>query len=156
VNRAIGVGRSIVLSMLVLAPFAFLVPLATLGAPFLLLVLAQFGFSLGTPIYNISQVSLRQAICPDRLQGRMNASMRFTVWGTMPIGSIVGGALGGWIGLRPTLFVAAAGGCLAWIPPALSPVWRLRTIAEAEEEEATRLVAAHEGVVPPTATVAGP
>ena len=37
-------------------------------------------------IYNVNQVSLRQAITPERMQGRMNATMRFIVWGTMPIG----------------------------------------------------------------------
>ena len=46
-------------------------------------------------VYNINQVSFRQAITPRRMQGRMNATMRFIVWGTIPIGSIVGGMLGG-------------------------------------------------------------
>ncbi len=50
-------------------------------------------------IYNMHQVSLRQAITPERMQGRMNATMRFLVWGTIPIGSIIGGVLGTLIGL---------------------------------------------------------
>ena len=66
----------------------------------------------GAVVYNIQQVSLRQAICPERLQGRMNASMRFLVWGTMPLGSLTGGALAVTIGLRPTLFVGAIGALL--------------------------------------------
>ena len=61
-----------------------------------------------TPVYNINQVSLRQAITPDRLQGRMNASMRFIVWGTIPIGALMGGALGDAIGLWPTLWLDGA------------------------------------------------
>ena len=40
-----------------------------------------------------SQVSYRQAICPPRLQGRMNSVMRFMVWGTIPSGTLAGGAL---------------------------------------------------------------
>ena len=44
-------------------------------------------------IYNVTQVSLRQAITPERIQGRMNSVMRFIVWGTIPLGAIVGGAL---------------------------------------------------------------
>ena len=46
------------------------------------------------------QVSLRQAITPERLQGRMNAAMRWIVWGTIPLGALLGGAIGQWIGLR--------------------------------------------------------
>ncbi|MDQ1438260.1 MAG: hypothetical protein QOK43_1889 [Acidimicrobiaceae bacterium] len=154
INSRIGVGRTIVLSMAACGPTLFLIPLATLGAPFAWLVAAMLGTAFGGPVYNISQVSLRQAICPDRLLGRMNASMRFMVWGTMPVGAAVGGVLGGSLGLRPTLFISAAGACLAWIPPALSPVWRLRSIAVAEEEEAA-MAAAREGVVPPGAAVSG-
>jgi MFS family permease len=137
-NRVFGVGRTIVFAMLLFSPFAFLTPLATEGPAFAMVVVAQFAFAFAGVVYNISQVSLRQAICPHRLLGRMNASMRFMVWGTMPVGAALGGVLGGWLGVRPTLFVAAAGGCLAFLPPALSPVWRLRSIAEAEDEEAAR------------------
>ena len=63
------------------------------------------GSSLGFVIvvYNITQVTYRQAICPPRLQGRMNSVMRFLVWGTIPIGALAGGALGTWIGLRETI-----------------------------------------------------
>ena len=57
----------------------------------------------GYTTYNINQISLRQAIVPIRLHGRMNASVRFLVWGTMPVGALVGGALGTAIGLRAAL-----------------------------------------------------
>jgi hypothetical protein len=76
----------------------------------------------------------------------------------MPIGAAAGGFLGTTVGLRTTLVVSAAGQCLAWVPPALSPVWRLRSIADAEEEDAA-LAAAREGLVPPAITAlpdAGP
>ena len=81
---------------------------------------------LFSPIYNVNQVSLRQAITPNRLQGRMNATMRFLVWGTIPIGSLLGGILGEAIGLRPTLVVAALGSQLAFLWLTLSPVRTLR------------------------------
>ena len=60
--------------------------------------------------WNINQVSLRQAITPPRMQGRMNATMRFIVWGTIPLGAILGGALGSIIGLHETIIVGAIGG----------------------------------------------
>src|SRR5205807_1363588 len=63
---------------------------------------------LCTPIYNIGQVSLRQAITPDRVQGRMNATMRTVVWGTLPVGAFLGGILGSVIGILPTMYIGAA------------------------------------------------
>ena len=87
------------------------------------------GFAIigGTGVaYNINQVSVRQALCPRRLQGRMNASVRFLVWGTLPLGGFLGGALGSWIGIRNTLWVAAVGQGLSflWLLP--SPIPRMR------------------------------
>ena len=58
-------------------------------------------------VWNVITVSLRQRITPDHLLGRMNAAYRLMGWGTMPIGALLGGALGEWFGLR-TVFVAAA------------------------------------------------
>ena len=52
----------------------------------------------------------------------MNATMRFIVWGTIPLGAIVGGALGDIIGLHETIWVGAIGGLLAFLPVALSSV----------------------------------
>ena len=49
--------------------------------------------SICNVVYNVNQVSLRQAITPDRMHGRMNATMRFLVWGTIPIGSLIGAGL---------------------------------------------------------------
>ena len=58
-------------------------------------------------LWNVVTVSLRQRITPDRLLGRMNAAYRLVGWGTIPIGSLLGGALAEWLGLRPTFLVAA-------------------------------------------------
>ena len=75
------------------------------------------GIALGFVIvvYNIVQVSYRQAICPLRLQGRMNSVMRFIVWGAIPLGVLTGGALGTWLGLRETLVIGAIGGALSFL-----------------------------------------
>lgn len=128
-----GVGRTIVgaafLGGLGLIPVA----LATRKNAFVLLVLAGLLGSFAGPAYNINQVSLRQAITPHRLQGRMNATMRFLVWGTMPLGGLLGGALGEGLGLRAAIAVSAAGGLLAVLWVALSPVRALQTIPEPAE-----------------------
>ncbi|HKF84936.1 MAG TPA: MFS transporter [Candidatus Limnocylindrales bacterium] len=86
--------------------------------------------------WNINQVSLRQAITPPRMQGRMNATMRFIVWGTIPLGAILGGALGSLIGLHATIVVGAIGGLLAFIPVTLSSVRTLVTMPEPVDDDA--------------------
>ena len=85
-----------------------LVPLAQFGLAAPLLFASFLVMSFGGTVYNINQVSLRQTITPDRVQGRMNATMRTIVWGTIPIGSFLGGAMGDQIGVVPTLIVGAA------------------------------------------------
>jgi len=133
ITRRIGVGR-----MLVLMAIGFscaLLPVAMAPDALVLPGLALTGFiggycSIG---WNINQLSLRQAITPARMQGRMNASMRFIVWGTIPIGSIAGGILGGVIGLHATIWVGAIGALFGFIPVALSPVRSLRTMPEPVE-----------------------
>ena len=86
-------------------------------------------------VYNITQVSYRQAICPPRLQGRMNSVMRFIVWGTIPIGTLVGGVLGSTIGLRETLVVGAIGSGSSFLWILLSPQRHLREMPEPIEDE---------------------
>ena len=125
-----GIGRTILASAALVGPALVLIPLAPLAfpVPFLVLSLIVFGFS-GT-VYNITQISLRQSITPERLQGRMNSVMRFIVWGVLPLGALLGGALAATIGLRATLFVAAAGGALSWVPIVLSPVRTLVSVPD--------------------------
>ncbi|MDQ1688570.1 MAG: hypothetical protein QOK42_1545 [Frankiaceae bacterium] len=153
VTNWLGLGRTIVLSS-GLAGFATLVvPFVpadnkALSAP--LVVASSILVGVGVPIYNIGQVSLRQAITPTRLQGRMNASMRFIVWGTMPLGGLIGGALGGPLGLRNTMLVGAIlnASCFLWV--LFSPVRTLKEIPEVEEPTGTAAVDVAEAEHPPT------
>jgi MFS family permease len=128
--RWVGEGRAIPLSVLVALPFAALTPLAALGAPVPLLVLSQFGFSWVVVVYNVTQVSFRQRLCPPQLLGRMNASVRFLVFGTMPVGGLLGGALGTWLGVVPTLWIAVGGQALAAAWVTLSPLLGLRDLPD--------------------------
>src|SRR5205085_11188520 len=79
-------------------------------------------------------ISLTQALVPERLLGRVNASRRFIVWGTIPLGSLVSGLLATWIGLRPTLFVGTIGTLLATLPVALSAVRHVKELPTVPEE----------------------
>ena len=126
--RWVGEGRAIPLSSLVIMPFTALIPLAVVGAPALLLVVGWFGFSWAVVAYNITQVSFRQRLCPPHLLGRMNASVRFIVFGTQPLGALLGGALGGWIGIVPTLWVSVGIAGLAAVWVVASPLMGMRDL----------------------------
>ena len=63
----------------------------------------------------------------------MNATIRFAVWGTIPIGALLGGALGATIGLRPTLWVAVGGSALAFLPVFFSPLRTMRRLPTSYE-----------------------
>lgn len=123
----VGQGPAIWISALVFGPVEFVVPLTHRNWTLGLLALGQLIMWTSIVVYNITQVSFRQGLCPPELLGRMNATMRFLVWGTIPVGAFLGGVLGAMIGVRETLVVAAVGGCLAWLPVYFSP---LRTMRE--------------------------
>ena len=134
VVRLLGLGRTIAFTAMLASISWLTVPLAPASNPLPLVIAgAALGPFFGT-MFNLNQLSLRQAITPERLMGRMNAVVRFMYWGTMPVGSFAGGALATLIGIRPTLFVGIAGGTLAFVPLAVTSLARLRTIpTEAEE-----------------------
>ena len=131
--KAIGIGPTIVVSAALAGLAAFAVPLAPQDDPFWVLVIGGLFFGFGVVVYNVNQVGLRQAITPDRMLGRMNATMRLIVWGTIPIGALIGGILGATIGLQSALWVSAIGASLSFLPVLFSPVRSLREIpAQAE------------------------
>ena len=135
--RRFGLGRTIVVAMVVACLSPMLLPLATgpvwagavLGASFAL------GWG-GVAVYNVHIITLRQSITPDRLRGRMNASYRFLTWGVGPLGSLMGGFLGEGLGLYPTLLLGAVGIAVAWVPVLFSPIPRLREMPEVEDGSA--------------------
>lgn len=132
-----GQGPAIWMSMAFSSPLALIQPFLQRDWTLGLFVITQMVWTAGVVIYNVTQVSFRQAVCPERLLGRMNATMRFLVWGTMPIGGLLGGALGSLIGVRAALLIAAVGGSLSFLWVYLSPLRRMRTLPTLPEEEPT-------------------
>jgi MFS family permease len=129
-----GIGRAILYPIVFCGVGPVLVALAD-GSMAPLLLALGFGIEGGGGVaYNINQVSVRQAICPRRLQGRMNASVRFLVWGTLPLGGFIGGVLGSWIGIRGTLWVAAGGQLVSWMWLLPSPIPSMMEIPEPLDE----------------------
>ncbi|MEM7348477.1 MAG: MFS transporter [Chloroflexota bacterium] len=122
--RRFGLGTTMIGAILITGFSDLLIALAggsTLSIVIILIV-AQFLFGLGLTNYNVGQVSLRQAITPEPLQGRMNAMMRLISWGIIPLGALLGGVLGETIGLRATIGIAALGEISAILWLLLSPV----------------------------------
>jgi MFS family permease len=136
VSRRFGVGPTIIGSSLLASVALVLTPLAPEGPLLIpLLILSGLLSGFGVVIYNITQVSFRQAITPERMQGRMNATMRFIVWGTIPVGSILGGFLATSIGVHPTIWLGTLLGTVSFLPVLLSPVRTLQEMPEMAAEE---------------------
>ncbi len=138
-TRRFGTGRAMIVGLLLGSATGFLVPSAqgATALAFVFLILAQLGDGADT-VYQVNQLSLRQAITPERLLGRVNASMHVVGQGAALLGALVGGLLGDLIGLRPTLFLGAGGSLLVALMLTLSPLRRVTA------------------VVPPDAPLAGP
>jgi len=128
IGTRLGIGRAIVWGSAVGAVPMVLIPIAPTSFPIPFIVVAFAFGEFGIVVYNVSAISLTQALVPERLLGRVNASRRFIVWGTIPLGSLVSGALATWIGLRPTLFVGTIGILLATLPVALSTVRHVKDL----------------------------
>jgi MFS family permease len=133
IGRRLGIGRAIVWGMAIGAVPLVVVPLAPTSFPIPFIVVAFVFLEFGVVVYNVSAISLTQALVPERLLGRVNASRRFIVWGTIPLGSLISGALATWIGLRPTLFVGSIGTMLAILPVALSSVRHVKELPTVPE-----------------------
>jgi MFS family permease len=126
--RRFGIGPVIVSSALLYGIGGLLLPLASistmLAIPFLML--SWFVQSLTLIVFNITQISLRQCLIPRRLQGRLNASMRFLICSALPVGSLLGGVSGEAIGLLPTIIFASTGMFFAFLWVLFSPVASLQ------------------------------
>jgi MFS family permease len=127
--RRLGSARVIWLPLAVTGPFSVLGVLAQPGWSVVLVVIGTAVGELGQIVYAITNVSLRQRACPERLLGRVNATMRFLIMGLFPLGALIGGALGEVIGARLTLLVSF--GILALSPV---PTWlALRHVRDVED-----------------------
>jgi MFS family permease len=150
IQRWLGVGGATILGAAMSGPGTLLVALTPQSFPVPFLVAGTIIGGFGAVLYNIQQISLRQAITPERMQGRMNSVMRFLVWGPIPLGALTGGAIATSFGLRTALVVGAVGGFTSTIPIILSPIRRLKTMPEPEEPLVT--VASGDAGLAPTAT----
>ncbi len=128
IARSVGLGRTLIGSLFLASLATLLIPLAggtVFSAAALLMVAQLLGDGFHT-IFRINELSLRQAITPDRLLGRAAASFQLVVEGIGPVGALIGGLLGETLGVRTTLYIAAFGIFLSVLWIVLSPVRSIR------------------------------
>jgi len=132
VARTLGIGPGLIIVATTGGLGLLLIPLATgnLVIPFLVIANVLWGFFVLN--YFVTAVSLIQAITPDHLLGRTNASRRFVVQSMIPLGALLGGVLGTFIGLRSTMAIGAIGASLAVLPLFFSPLRTIKRTADAE------------------------
>jgi MFS family permease len=135
-GRRLGTGAAILLGPSICAFGTPLIACAAPGATGLPLLMAgQFLIGLGPAIWVVTQLSLRQAITPDHLRGRVNATIRFITFGARPIGAALGGVLGSTIGLRGTVTTSAVLFIICLGPLLISGIPRLREMPAAVAAE---------------------
>jgi len=130
IGARLGIGRTLVVACLAGAAGGILVPLAPRDLALPLLIASGILTGFSAVVYNVTQVSFRQAITPEAMLGRMNATMRFLVWGTIPVGALIGGALATAIGVHAALWIGTVGGFLPVLAIVASPVRALRSMPD--------------------------
>jgi len=111
--RRLGTARALLLSALTAGLFSLLIPLSGTGPRTACYVAGSAVTSGGIAVGNIIGGSFRQAYCPPSMLGRVTASMRFLVFGTIPLGALLAGALATALGIRAALWVILAGYALS-------------------------------------------
>jgi predicted MFS family arabinose efflux permease len=134
VGRWIGTSRALWLTMLTSAPFGLLIPLTARHAGLAFFIVGNVVVLVGILIYNVTISSFRQAYCPPALLGRVVATMRFVLFGTMPLGALAGGTLGNLLGSRDALWVLLGGNVLPSIVLLASPLRSIRDLPDRPPE----------------------
>lgn len=128
VGRLVGTSRALWLVTALTAPFALLIPFTTRGVGLLLFVVGNVIPLAGVLVYNVTIGAFRQAYCPSAILGRVVASMRFVLFGTMPLGALSAGALASAFGPRTAIWVLTAGTVLPAVVLTASPLRALRDL----------------------------
>ncbi|HLQ07215.1 MAG TPA: MFS transporter [Nitrososphaerales archaeon] len=126
IAKSLGVGKAIITGASLYSFVIIFLYFATPATAFVTFVAVQFVSTIGVIVYNVVQVSYRQSLVPRDIQGRMNATMRTIVWGTIPVGSLLGGFFADAYGIRETVGVMTVLACLAVFWLVISPVRKVR------------------------------
>lgn len=128
-----GVGPTLAWSIAVVGLSDLAIPLSGQDVRWVALAVAlgQFFFGVGLTVFRVTQLSVRQAIVPDAMLGRVGGALNVLGWGIAPLGAIAGGLLGQTIGLQGTVVIGAVleAAIALWIWQ--SPLWSMRDLSEA-------------------------
>jgi MFS family permease len=141
VGDRLGVGRTVLVAAFLFGPGTLLIAVAPVDYAEVFIVAAIAIVGYGGTLFNVTMISLVQAITPDRILGRANASRRFVVWGVIPVGGVVAGVLAETIGLRETIVVGSLGGLLAVVPILASPIRSVGRMSELEDAPLAEAIA---------------
>jgi MFS family permease len=132
----LGVGPTLAVAVAVVGLSDLLLPLSGQDVRWAALAfgVGQFFFGLGLTVFRVAQVSIRQALVPDALLGRVGGAFNVVGWGIAPLGALVGGVLGQAIGLWWTLVVGSLGEAAAAVLIVCSPLWTLRELPTIGED----------------------
>lgn len=136
VVRVLGFGRTLAVSILAGMGVELLTPVALLGFAVAVLMAINVVGGLTNAWYDINQLTYRQRVTPDQLQGRVHATMRMTFSGPRPFGYLLGGVLGTVVGVAATVFIGALVATLGALVLFTGSVLRLRSIDDVEPDSA--------------------
>lgn len=131
VTRRIGTARAMWLSSVLSSPFGLLVPFTGRGAALTFFVVGNVVILMGILVYNVTVAAFRQAYCPPEVLGRVVATMRFLLFGTIPLGALAAGLLASAIGNRDAVLVLLAGNLLSTALLVASPLRTMRDLPSA-------------------------
>jgi MFS family permease len=128
IGRAVGTARALVLGIAASAPFGLLIPLTTRGPGLIFFIVGHFVMFAGILVYNVTISAFRQNYCPPQMLGRVVATMRFLLFGTIPLGGLAGGALADAIGIREAVWLLLVGNMLGAVFLVASPLRTMRDL----------------------------
>ncbi|WP_018215078.1 MFS transporter [Salinispora vitiensis] len=125
-----GEARAILFFAIVVTLPILLIPLTFPGPGVLLYALGGMFASAGVVANNIIKTGFLQRYCPRHLLGRLTASASFLNYGALPVGALIGGALGAAIGARPAMWILVSGVPVAGLILLSSPIRNRRDLPE--------------------------
>ncbi|MFF4778565.1 MFS transporter [Microtetraspora fusca] len=128
--RRFGSARTLLAAEMGAAPFGLLIPLTTGGPGLALAIAGGFVVGAGAAVGNVLKGSFRQTYSPYALLGRVTVSMQLVSYGSIPLGALLGGALGTALGVRPALWIITSGLALTGLILLIGPLRRQRDLPD--------------------------